>query len=106
MLDTIEKDGLLDNATTVGELLRDGLAHDPRVTEVRGEGLLIGLDLDADRRPTWSQAAQDAGFILNACTPDRIRLAPPLVLTERAGRRVPGRVAGDPGRPPTRGDEP
>jgi len=29
------------------------------------------------------QAAQDAGFILNMCTPDRVRLAPPLVLTEQ-----------------------
>ncbi len=43
VIDTIERDGLLDNATKVGELLRDGVA-DQRVTEVRGKGLLIGLE--------------------------------------------------------------
>jgi acetylornithine aminotransferase len=77
---TIEADGLLDNATKVGELLRDGVA-DPRVTEVRGRGLLVGLDLDAEVAPAVADAAIRHGVILNACTPNRIRLAPPLVLT-------------------------
>ena len=36
VLDTIERDGLLDRVTDVGERLRAGLAADPRVTEVRG----------------------------------------------------------------------
>jgi acetylornithine/N-succinyldiaminopimelate aminotransferase len=77
---TIEADGLLDNATKVGELLRDGVA-DPRVTEVRGRGLLVGLDLDADVAPRVADAAIRNGVILNACTPNRIRLAPPLILS-------------------------
>jgi acetylornithine/N-succinyldiaminopimelate aminotransferase len=77
---TIEADGLLDNAAKVGELLREGLAADPRVTEVRGRGLLVGLDLDADVAPQVADAAMRHGVILNACTPHRIRLAPPLVL--------------------------
>jgi acetylornithine aminotransferase len=80
VIGTIEKDGLLDNATKVGELLRAGLA-DPRVTEVRGRGLLIGLDLDADVSAQVADAALRHGVILNPCTPHRIRLAPPLVLT-------------------------
>jgi acetylornithine aminotransferase len=80
VIDTIERDGLLDNATKVGELLRAGLA-DPRVTEVRGRGLLIGLDLDADVAAAVVDAGLRHGVILNACTPDRIRLAPPLVLS-------------------------
>jgi acetylornithine/N-succinyldiaminopimelate aminotransferase len=78
---TIEDDGLLDNAAKVGELLRDGLA-DARVTEVRGRGLLIGLDLDTDAAPAVAAAARRHGVILNDCTPQRIRLAPPLVLTD------------------------
>jgi acetylornithine/N-succinyldiaminopimelate aminotransferase len=77
---TIERDGLLENAKKVGELLRHGLAH-PRVTEVRGRGLLIGLDLDADVAAQVAAAALRHGVILNDCTPNRIRLAPPLVLT-------------------------
>jgi len=79
VIDTIEKDGLLEHATEVGAALRGALA-DPRVTEVRGEGLLIGLDLDRPVAPAVVAAAQDAGFILNACAPDRVRLAPPLII--------------------------
>ena len=81
VLDTIESEGLLDRAAELGERLKDGLAH-PHVTELRGRGLLVGLTLDADRAKDVAAAALAAGFIVNDCTPDRIRLAPPLVLTE------------------------
>jgi acetylornithine/N-succinyldiaminopimelate aminotransferase len=79
---TIESDGLLDHVTVLGHKLRDGLAADSRVTEVRGEGLLIGLDLVQERSAEVVAAALAAGFIINNPTPARIRLAPPLVLTE------------------------
>jgi acetylornithine aminotransferase len=82
VLDTIESEGLLDHVTKLGEHLRTGLAH-AHVTEVRGEGLLVGISLDAENAAGVVQAAQDAGFILNMCTPDRVRLAPPLVLAEQ-----------------------
>ncbi|HEU5038066.1 MAG TPA: acetylornithine transaminase [Nocardioides sp.] len=78
----IEDDGLLERAAVLGQKLRDGLAADPRVTEVRGEGLLIGLDLAADASADVVAAAQEAGYIVNNPTPGRIRLAPPLVLTD------------------------
>jgi acetylornithine/N-succinyldiaminopimelate aminotransferase len=78
---TIEDDDLLEHVTVLGQKLRDGLAADRRVTEVRGEGLLIGLDLSADASAAVVAAAQRAGFIVNNPTPNRIRLAPPLVLT-------------------------
>jgi acetylornithine/N-succinyldiaminopimelate aminotransferase len=82
VIGTIESDGLLEQVSRVGTTLRDGLAADPRVTEVRGEGLLIGADLSQDRSAEVFAAALAAGFILNNPTPGRIRLAPPLVLTE------------------------
>ena len=78
---TIESEDLLEHVTVLGQKLRDGLAADPRVTEVRGEGLLIGLDLAAEVSAEVVAAARRAGFIVNAPTPGRIRLAPPLVLT-------------------------
>ena len=62
--------------------LREGLGADPRVTEVRGQGLLIGLDLVSETAAAVVDAAQDAGWIVNMPTPNRIRLAPPLVLTD------------------------
>ncbi|MGZ4534454.1 MAG: acetylornithine transaminase [Nocardioidaceae bacterium] len=80
VITTIEKDDLLANATSVGAQLRAGLAHD-RVTEIRGQGLLIGLDLDRPVAAHVTAAALARGFIINDCAPDRVRLAPPLVLT-------------------------
>jgi len=82
VLDTIEAEGLLEQVTVLGQKIRDGLAADPRVTEVRGEGLLIGLDLAGERSAEVAAAALAAGFILNNPTPGRVRLAPPLVLSE------------------------
>ncbi len=78
---TLEGDELLERATALGRTLRDGLAADRRVTEVRGAGLLIGLDLAEERSAEVFAAALAAGFIVNNPTPRRIRLAPPLVLT-------------------------
>jgi acetylornithine/N-succinyldiaminopimelate aminotransferase len=82
VIGTIEADGLLERVTALGLKLRDGLAADPRVTEVRGEGLLIGLDLATDASADVAAAALEQGFIINNPTPQRIRLAPPLVLTD------------------------
>lgn len=82
VLDVIEADGLLAHATALGARLRAGLAADPRVVETRGAGLLLGLTLAEPKAPEVVVAAQDAGFIINGTTPERIRLAPPLVLTE------------------------
>jgi acetylornithine aminotransferase len=80
-LHAIENQHVLDNVRLVGEHLRSALAAVPGVTEVRGEGLLIGFDLDADVAPAVVQAGLDAGFIVNSPGPRTIRLAPPLVLT-------------------------
>lgn len=79
---TIEADGLLEHVTVLGHKLRDGLAADPRVAEVTGQGLFIGVLLTEERTAAVAAAALNAGFIVNNATPRRIRLAPPLVLTD------------------------
>ncbi len=79
---TIESDGLLEHVTALGQKLRDGLAADPRVSEVRGEGLLIGVELASGDSAEVVAAAMTAGFIINNPTPTALRLAPPLVLTQ------------------------
>ncbi|WP_283770547.1 acetylornithine transaminase [Nocardioides faecalis] len=84
VIDTILGEGLLENATAMGERLRSGLAADDRVSEVRGSGVLVGLTLTgpgAPAAPAVVAAAQDAGWIINATGPDRIRFAPPLVVS-------------------------
>jgi acetylornithine/N-succinyldiaminopimelate aminotransferase len=79
---TIEDERLLERSTVLGQKLREGLRADPRVVEVRGEGLLIGLDLHAQVSAAVASTALTAGFIVNNPTPERIRIAPPLVLTD------------------------
>lgn len=79
---TIEAEGLLAWASVLGDRLRAGLARDPRVLEVRGQGLLIGLDLHEPAGPQVVATAREHGYLLNSPAPQRIRLAPPLVLTD------------------------
>jgi acetylornithine aminotransferase len=80
-LHVLENQHVLDHVREVGEHLRSGLAGIEGVTDVRGEGLLIGFDLDADVAPAVVAAGLDAGFIVNSPGPHTIRLAPPLILT-------------------------
>ncbi len=87
VIETIEREDLLDHVTALGHHLREGLAADERVTEVRGAGLLIGLDLAEPLSAEVTQKALEAGFIVNNPTPERIRLAPPLVLTTEEADR-------------------
>jgi acetylornithine aminotransferase len=84
VLETIAADGLLDRVRRVGARLRDGLTGlgHPLVDRVRGAGLLLGIVLTEPVAPRVQQAAQDAGFLVNAVAPDVVRLAPPLVLAE------------------------
>lgn len=88
-LHTIEHQHVLENVREVGEYLRLALADVEGVTEVRGEGLLIGFDLDADVAPALVTAGLENGFIINSPGPRTIRLAPPLILTvEQADRFI------------------
>ncbi|MCL8251103.1 acetylornithine transaminase [Aeromicrobium fastidiosum] len=79
---TIESDDLLAHVTTIGDQLRRGLVDHPLVAEVTGRGLLVGVVLHQPLAAEAQKAAMAAGLILNNATPDRLRLAPPLVLTE------------------------
>ncbi|MET3923254.1 acetylornithine transaminase [Arthrobacter sp. UYEF20] len=80
-LHVLENQQVLAHVREVGEHLRAGLAGIDGVTEVRGEGLLIGFDLDADVGPGIVTAGLEAGFIVNSPGPHTIRLAPPLILS-------------------------
>ncbi|QDY91884.1 acetylornithine transaminase [Arthrobacter sp. UKPF54-2] len=86
-LHVLENQQVLAHVRAVGEHLRSGLAGIDGVTEVRGEGLLIGFDLDADVAPAVVTAGLDAGFILNSPGPRTIRLAPPLILSKEQADR-------------------
>ena len=82
VLDTIEADGLLAQATAVGQQLADGLAAvaHPLLAGVRGRGLWLAAVLTSPSAAAVTAAARDAGFLVNAVQPDAVRLAPPLIL--------------------------
>lgn len=82
-LRVIERDGLLHNVRMVGDRLAAGVRNLrlPLVVEVRGEGLMLGVELARPVAAELVRAALEAGFVLNAVTPDTVRMTPPLVLT-------------------------
>lgn len=80
VLDTIERDHLLDNVARVGALLDD--VQLAGVAATRGRGLLRAIELSGIPAPSVMDAAREAGFIVNAVTPTALRLAPPLIITE------------------------
>ena len=80
----IERDGLLEHVTALGERLRDRLRATGHalVREVRGEGLLIAVELTQPVAAKVAADALEAGIVVNPCTPTTLRLAPPFVLTD------------------------
>ena len=80
----MEQDHLLANAAAMGERLMQGLrtqlAGVPGVVEVRGQGLMVGLELDRPCAEIMTLAA-DAGLLLSVTAERVIRLVPPLIIT-------------------------
>jgi acetylornithine aminotransferase len=98
VIGTIETQGVLDNVTSVGKQLAAGIesviGNAPLLTGVRGRGLWLALELDTPASGQVEAAARDAGFLVNAVTPDAVRLAPPLILT---GEQADSFIAALPG---------
>ncbi|PFG38357.1 acetylornithine aminotransferase [Georgenia soli] len=81
VIGTVEAEGLLAHVTETGAAWRAALECVDGVTEVRGAGLLLAVQLDAPVAKDAAAALLAAGFIVNPVREDAIRLAPPLVLT-------------------------
>ena len=81
VLDTIEADGLLQAVRDRGDQLAQLLTDQTGVVEVTGAGLMRGAELDGPYAVEAVAAAREAGFILNATGPSRLRFVPPLVIT-------------------------
>lgn len=101
VLDTIEKEGLVQHADKVGKILRDGIAalasRHEAIGDVRGAGMFVGVELVSDRasrapdRELTSRVVnrmRDKGVLLSACAMGHnvLKIRPPLVLSaEQAG---------------------
>jgi acetylornithine/N-succinyldiaminopimelate aminotransferase len=93
-IDTIKEEGLLANATRVGQVIRDGLKAElgDAPKEIRGMGLMIGTEL-AQPCGALVKEALDAGLVINVTADNVVRLLPPLVMSEAEGRMVVERLA-------------
>ncbi len=81
-IDAIESRGLLAHVKVMGEWIKAAVGALPGVVEVRGQGLLLGIRLKAEISAAVAAAAIEDGFIVNPPSPDTIRLAPALTLTQ------------------------
>jgi acetylornithine/N-succinyldiaminopimelate aminotransferase len=90
-LGAIEEEGLMKNAGRIGELILAGLRKElaglPGVVEIRGQGLMIGVELDRPCGELVDQALQ-AGLLINVTMDKVIRLLPPLIMNEAEARQV------------------
>ncbi len=90
-LDVIEKDGLLEHAKAMGDILKGGLERElsgiAGVKDIRGMGLMLGIELD---RPCGDivKRALAAGLVTNVTADRVIRLLPPLVIQEAEARQL------------------
>ena len=95
-IDVIEKEGLINQALLVGQLIRDGLKEalvDCRgVVEIRGQGLMIGIELDRPCSELVTLALQ-AGLLINVTADTVVRLLPPLTFSADEGRELTSRLA-------------
>ncbi len=80
----MEEDHLLDNAVTVGSALRASLTREfaglSGVLEIRGQGLMLGIELDRPCGELLGQAAE-AGLLISVTADRVVRLVPPLILS-------------------------
>jgi acetylornithine aminotransferase len=81
-IDVMEEDRLLDNATAMGNLIMDGIRREMAgiagLVEVRGNGLMIGIELDRPCSEIVGKALK-AGLVLNVTADSVVRLLPPLI---------------------------
>ena len=95
-LDVMEKEGLLVNADSIGRLIRDGLAQAlagiQGVVAIRGQGLMIGIELDRSCGGLV-QRGLDAGLLINVTADSVVRLLPALNFSAEDGRELVERLA-------------
>ena len=95
-LDIIAEEKLMENAVKTGAIIREGMAAalsgTPGLKQIRGMGLMLGIELD---RPCGElvDIARDAGLLINVTVENVIRLLPPLVLSGAEAQEIVERLA-------------
>jgi acetylornithine aminotransferase len=81
VLDVIESKKLMQSAKVFEKKIKKSLSVVPGVSEVRGRGLLLGIELRTPIAKKVAAAMLEAGVIVNAANDQTIRIAPPLIVT-------------------------
>jgi acetylornithine aminotransferase len=96
VMNTIRDQQLDANASAMGSLITATLLADSgaaaRITEIRGKGLMLGIELQRDCGELV-QRGLDAGVLINVTAGNTIRLLPPLIINEQEARELAGTVA-------------
>ena len=80
VLDIIKKEGLIENALEVGEYLKENIPASPRIKEVRGKGLMLGIEFNENVAPVRSKLLYEKHIFTGVAGTDMIRLLAPLCL--------------------------
>jgi acetylornithine/N-succinyldiaminopimelate aminotransferase len=95
-LEIVEQDNLRQNAEEMGKLIRSELAAALKgvagVVEIRGHGLMIGVELNRGCHELMDQALE-AGLLINVTAENVVRLLPPLIINAEESREVVARLA-------------
>jgi len=85
-LDALLQERVLDNCETVGRYLREGLQglayRFPQIREVRGRGLMVGVEFEGLSAKEVAKGCLERGVLINAIGERVLRLVPPLIITE------------------------
>lgn len=82
VLDVMEKEKLVQNAAEVGEYLQACIPSDPRIKDVRGRGLMIGLEFNVGIASIRNSLLHDKHIFTGVAGKNMIRLLPPLCLSK------------------------
>ena len=92
VLEIFEQENLVENARKVGEYLMTELKQIPGIKEVRGRGLMIGMEFDYPVKELRTRLIKEEKVFTGATGTHMIRLLPPLVLTMEQAQDFIGRL--------------
>ena len=92
VLEIFEQENLVENARKVGEYLMGELKQIPGIKEVRGRGLMIGMEFDYPVKELRTRLIKEEKVFTGATGTHMIRLLPPLVLTMEQAQDFIGRL--------------
>ncbi len=87
VLDIIEKEGLIDNAQKVGEYIKGSIPSSPRIKEVRGKGLMLGIEFNEDVAPIRKALLEEKHIFTGVAGKNMVRLLAPLCLSKQEADR-------------------